>query len=123
MKFLHAPALFFLPGETGQIEAVAEANLFEADAKELGVAQWVYLNKQSAGRGTKTLPGSLGMYLPMPGTVGVVGVLGIRREEDSEMTPQELHLLQTFVSQIALTVERTNLSDQLAQANSKLRSL
>jgi two-component system sensor histidine kinase KdpD len=113
----------FLPENSGQLAAIKQLSFFEVDAKELGVAQWVFLNKQSAGKGTKTLPGSVGMYLPMRGAAGIVGVLGIKITSGQSLTPEELHLLETFVSQIALTVERAILSEQLAQANSKLESL
>jgi two-component system sensor histidine kinase KdpD len=113
----------FLPEGSGQLVAIKQLSFFEVDAKELGVAQWVFLNKQSAGRGTKTLPGSIGMYLPMRGAAGIVGVLGINLTPGQTPTPEEFHLLETFVSQIALTVERAILSEQLAQANSKLESL
>jgi two-component system sensor histidine kinase KdpD len=113
----------FLPESSGQLVAIKQLSFFEVDAKELGVAQWVFLNKQSAGRGTKTLPGSIGMYLPMRGAAGIVGVLGIKLTPGQTPTPEEFHLLETFVSQIALSVERAILSEQLAQANSKLKSL
>jgi two-component system sensor histidine kinase KdpD len=113
----------FLPDGSGQLVVVKQLSFFEVDAKELGVAQWVFLNKQSAGRGTKTLPGSIGMYLPMRGAASIVGVLGIELTAGQTQTPEETHLLETFVSQIALTVERAILSEQLAQANRKLGSL
>ncbi|HEY9756955.1 MAG TPA: sensor histidine kinase KdpD [Oculatellaceae cyanobacterium] len=113
----------FLPTESGQLLPVREPDdtEIEIDSKELGVAQWVYLNKQSAGSGTKTLPGARSMYLPMKGTVNIVGVLGIRLPTDAPpLTPAELHLLETFVNQIAVTLERAILSEQLAQATGNL---
>ena len=112
----------FLPSETGQLELLKDLSNVEVDAKEFGVAQWVFMNKQSAGNGTKTLPGARSMYLPMRGTVGIVGVLGIKMTVPEQMlSPEELHLLETFVSQIAVTVERAILSEQLAQATGKLQ--
>ena len=113
----------FMPEDSGTLAAVKRFSQFEVDAKELGVAQWVFLNKQSAGRGTKTLPGSIGMYMPMRGSAGIVGVMGIDLLPGKIISPEESHLLETFVSQIALTVERAVLSEQLAQANSKLGNL
>jgi len=107
----------FLPDDQGQLELVENLSHFDVDVKESSVAQWSFINKQNAGHGTKTLPGAQGMYLPMRGAVGIVGVLGIRLMDlEQVLKPEELHLLETFASQIALTVERAILSEQLAKA-------
>ena len=112
----------FLLDDNKQLALIESLSHFDVDAKEASVAHWSFTNKQNAGRGTKTLPGARGMYLPMRGAVGIVGVLGIRLTDiEQVLTPEELHLLETFVSQIALTVERAILSEQLAQATGKLQ--
>jgi len=110
-------SVVFLPNESGQLQQVDHIGNFDVDSKELGVAQWVFLNKQSAGRTTKTLPGSRALYVPMIGSVGIVGVIGIAFSDQGEnLSAQELHLLETFVSQISMAVERAILSEQLNRA-------
>ncbi len=112
----------FLPNESRQIAELKDLSTFEVDAKEFGVAQWVFINNQSAGHGTSTLPGAKGMYQPMNGAVGLVGVIGILLDDLTRLLSlEEMHLMETFVSHIALAVERAVLSEQLAQATSKLQ--
>jgi two-component system, OmpR family, sensor histidine kinase KdpD len=112
----------FLPNDARQLVELRDLNTYDVDAKEFGVAQWVFINNQSAGHGTSTLPGAKGMYQPMQGAVGSVGVIGIMLDDLTKLlTLEEMHLMETFVSQIALTVERAVLSEQLAQATSKLQ--
>ena len=53
---------------------------FAVDQKELGVARWVFDNRQSAGLGTDTLPGAKALYLPMIASSGAVGVVGVLPE-------------------------------------------
>lgn len=82
------------------------------DNKEFGVAQWVYLNQQPAGATTSTLSGSRALYVPLIGTKGPIGVIGIiPKPEDRLNDPAEKHLFETFVNQTALAVERAQLSE------------
>ena len=107
----------FLKDDDKKLIELKELSTYEVDAKELGVAQWVFINDQSAGRGSKTLPGARGLYQPMRATVGKVGVIGIMRKIDqNELTLEESHLMETFIGQIAQAVERAMLSEQLAKA-------
>ena len=48
------------------------------NAKELGLAQWVYDLGQTAGLGTDTLPFSEALYIPLSTSQGTIGVLRIR---------------------------------------------
>ena len=112
----------FLPNEARQLVELKDLNTYEVDAKEFGVAQWAFINNQSAGHGTSTLPGAKAMYQPMQGAVASVGVIGIMLDDAEKLLSlEEMHLLETFVSQIAITVERAILSEQLAQATIKLQ--
>jgi two-component system, OmpR family, sensor histidine kinase KdpD len=91
--------------------------IFAPDPGEQGVAQWVYDHSQIAGQGSDTLPGSEAVYLPLIGSLGNVGVLGVRTAQARRsMSPDQLHLLETFANQIALAIERANLADQAQQA-------
>lgn len=110
-------AAVMLPDESGETVVVPGIDkAYELDAKETGVAQWVFLNNQVAGIGTSTLPGAKALYLPLTGAKGIIGVIGILPSNRERMfDPDEMHLLETFVNQMALAVERAWLGEQAAQ--------
>ncbi|MBX0328877.1 sensor histidine kinase KdpD [Oscillochloris sp. ZM17-4] len=86
--------------------------IFAPGQAELGVAGWVYDHAEPAGLGTNTLPGADAIYLPLKGAQGMVGVLGLRpNRRRSALSPEQLHLLETFVSQTALAFERALLAE------------
>jgi two-component system sensor histidine kinase KdpD len=87
------------------------------DATELAVSQWVHEHGQVAGQGTDTLPGASGLYLPLTGSRGTVGVLGLRPQDPRSLrAPEQLHQLETFASQTALAIERARLAEEAEQA-------
>jgi len=99
-------------------ELILEKNLepsYEVNSHEFGVAQWVLTMQQVAGAGTATLPGARATYFPLTGANDPVGVLGIL-PKNIQMDVDERHLLETFVRQIALALERARLSQDLADA-------
>lgn len=70
-----------------------------------------------AGLGTDTLPASEAVYLPLVGSQRAVGVLGIRPDHPRRIrAPEQIHLLETFASQIALAVERALLAAEAERA-------
>ena len=80
------------------------------------MAQWVYEHREVAGLGTTTLPGATALYLPLVGSRGAVGVMGVRPPDSQSFeAPEQLHLLETFASQTALAIERAVLAEE-AQA-------
>jgi two-component system sensor histidine kinase KdpD len=91
--------------------------LFALDTKERAVAQWVYEHRQIAGLGTATLPSAEALYVPLLGTRGAVGVLGVRPAAPRRLlAPEQLHLLETFANQTALGLERATLAGEAQQA-------
>jgi two-component system sensor histidine kinase KdpD len=99
-------------------ELTLEKNLepsYDVNTDEFGVAQWVLTMQQVAGAGTATLPGARAIYFPLTGANDPVGVLGIL-PKNIQMDVDERHLLETFVRQIALALERAKLSQELADA-------
>jgi two-component system, OmpR family, sensor histidine kinase KdpD len=100
--------VIFLPDKTGSLKAdFQDANSYTIDSHEMGVAQWVFSNKQVAGASTSTLPGAKAVYLPLLTTNNVVGVIGLLPQQKERLQiPEEMHFLETFVYQIALAVER-----------------
>lgn len=83
------------------------------DAKEFGVAQWVYHLGESAGLGTDTLSFSNALYLPVIASQGCRGVIMVRPKETIRPFSQEQrHLLESCANQIALALEVDSLHDQ-----------
>jgi two-component system sensor histidine kinase KdpD len=94
-------------------EGVESRVVFVPDEHDLGVAQWVYEHRQMAGVGTSTLPAAQGLYVPLRGTQGAVGVLGLKPTQPHRMlAPDQMHLLETFANQTALALERARLADE-----------
>ena len=90
---------------------------------ELAVAQWAFEHKKAAGRGTDTLPGSRGIYLPFVGSEKTVGVIGIFTKNDTEfLEPDHFHMVEMFVAQTALAVEGAQLAAAALEAESKVES-
>lgn len=86
---------------------------FVVDHNEIGVAQWVLINKQSAGAGTSTLSGARAMYIPLLGTHSAVGVIGLfMGSYDKLSLPDELNFFETVCNLTALAVERAQLGEQ-----------
>ncbi len=93
------------------------------DHHEQGVAQWVYDHNQPAGLGTATLPGSQGLYLPLVTSQGTAGVLGIySAPPNRSLSPDQMHLLETFANQTALAIERGLLAEETEQTRLKMEA-
>ena len=82
------------------------------DAKELGVAQWVYELGQIAGLGTDTLPFSNALYIPLSASKSTVGVLRVQPKMKSLFRPEQMRLLEACANQIALALEVDNLEEK-----------
>ena len=105
------------------IAKFGEAMQLALDSKEIAVAQWVFEHKKSAGKGTDTLPGSSGMYLPFTGAEKTVGVLGVFSTEEKQFVdPELLHILEMFVNQTALAVEGAQLAAAALDAESRIEN-
>jgi two-component system sensor histidine kinase KdpD len=91
---------------------------FQLDDHELTVADWVYRHGAPAGRGTDTLPAAKLRYLPLKTARGVLGVLGVRgpQSAESQLTLEQQRLVESFASQAALALERTQLAEQARRA-------
>lgn len=110
-----------LPDEKGRLTLVEGLeSSFQLDENEMGVAQWVFINRQTAGIGTATLPGAKALYLPLTGSKGTIGSIGIL-PSNTEMLlePEERQLLETYVNQMALSLERAILSEEITRAHNQ----
>jgi two-component system sensor histidine kinase KdpD len=100
----------------------------EGEARERGVAHWSFDHGSSAGRGTSTLPSALGRYVPLIGSRGKVGVLGVRANEGAAgegFDAAQLATLDALASQAASALERVALaeSEQASRINAERERL
>lgn len=86
------------------------------DDKEFAVAAWVYNNSKPAGRFTNTLSLASAQYFPLIASNEVVGVIGIRTRGHERLSVDEQVLLDTFINQVALVIERELIDEQTEQA-------
>jgi two-component system sensor histidine kinase KdpD len=90
------------------------------DEKDYAVASWTYHNRKPAGLFTDTLPVASAQYFPLLTPDRTVGVIGIRTRNNSRLSFEQEVLLQTFVSLVALVIEREML-DEAAEQSAMLR--
>jgi two-component system sensor histidine kinase KdpD len=84
--------------------------------KEEGVAGWAFRRQQPAGHGTDTLPSAEGIHLPLFVTDRVAGVLSLRSRAGGELDSAQRDLLDSFVRQIALVLDRQRLRATVQEA-------
>src|SRR6185369_7148841 len=113
---LNARLVIFL-SEGERLEIMASSEGMNLDLKEQAVADWAFRNHQPAGRGTDTLISAELIYLPLqtPGTV--LGVMGVRLENEIDYhSTESRRLLDAFATQAAMAIERVQFSRQAEQA-------
>ena len=94
------------------------AGTWDLEEKELIVAAWAYQHRQSAGRGTDNLPASAGLHLPLLAGERATGVLSLRFKDATPLGPAQRDLLDAFIRQLAIVLDRERLRD--AETRAKL---
>ncbi len=94
------------------------AGLWVLDEKEEGVAAWAFQHDQAAGRYTETLPQAAALHLPLSAGGKPSGVLALRFHASRPLSLPQRNLLDSFVRQIALVIDRQRLRD--AETTAKL---
>lgn len=90
---------------------------FALDAREMGVAKWVFDHGQRAGHGTDTLPGAQALYLPLAAATRTMGVLGILPATVTvPFDHEQIQSLENFVSLTAMAIERAFLAEEAQRA-------
>ena len=96
----------FLPFDE-KLTVKAKTTEFEVNPQVLGVASWVLINKQSAGRSTSTLPQAKAFYLPMMSGEKIIGVVGFDfKGSEDIMTTEKRAVLKTIARLGAMAIER-----------------
>ena len=116
-KAFHVDVALSLP-EENQPESLTPyfASTWALLEKEQSVAVWAFRRRQPAGLGTDTLPASEGLHLPLVAGDHAVGVLSLRLQESPALATEQRELLDSFVRQIALVLDRQRLRDAEQQA-------
>ncbi|QUL99104.1 MAG: sensor histidine kinase KdpD [Candidatus Fermentithermobacillus carboniphilus] len=117
---LELPVAVLLPDKEGKLQISASSEDYDGnfwDENERAVANWVFKNGHKAGRGTDTLSGSGGLYLPLQVGEEVQGVLGISLKDSSRgLQPDQLRLAEAFVGLAALAITRLKLQKEAQEA-------
>ena len=113
---LHARVAVLLP-EGDLLRVAAASKGVHPNSKELAVADWAFRNRKEAGHGTETLGSAEFLHLPLQSSGSVLGVLGIKLENEANyQSRQTRRLLDAFASLTAMALERVQLSHKAEQA-------
>ncbi len=119
---LRSPVAVFLPGSDGLLQARA-GSIPDLNEREKNAARWVFAHGQVAGADTETFADVRGLYLPLVGSEGTVGVLGVFFAQSGQsLSPEQVDLLETFSSQTALAIERAHLADEAERARVQIET-
>jgi two-component system sensor histidine kinase KdpD len=123
-EVFEAQAVVLLPDESGRIVYPGSEGVTQScHGSDLSVAQWVYDHGQMAGQGTDTLPGGELVYLPLKASSGMIGVLTLLPLNPARIAlPEQQRLLETFVNQIALALDRVKLAAEAHNSQIKMET-
>jgi len=120
-------SVVLLPDFQGRIRHPGSQSVqYSFHGADLGVAQWVFDHGKVAGKGTDTLPGTEGVYFPMKGAAGPIGVLALLPVNLRRVfLPEQQRLIDTFINQIVQAIERVRLAReaQVAKVKAETESL
>jgi two-component system, OmpR family, sensor histidine kinase KdpD len=111
-KYFGAQVVVLLSQPDGDIFTEAHpASTFATDQREFAVAAWVYWNERKAGHFTDTLPSARATYYPLSGPRYPLGVVGIHFPTEDQLSLDQESLLEIFMRQISVALEREQLHD------------
>ncbi|MDR3499645.1 MAG: sensor histidine kinase KdpD [Parvibaculum sp.] len=116
-SMLKLRVVFMFPeGQHMSVAAAYPPDDVAGDA-ELAAARWAWDHERPAGRGSDTLPGAERLFLPIRTASAMLGVVGLDREEPGPLfTTDERRLLDALLDQIAVSIERIRLSEDIDNA-------
>lgn len=108
-RFGASSAILFADQEDKLLNSVhKESSLAWMDEKDFAVAQWVFSNRKTAGKGTSTLSLSELSFFPLIGVHGALGVAGLKFSPNQFVVQKDKSLLMTILQQFSLSIEREN---------------
>jgi two-component system sensor histidine kinase KdpD len=119
-RVFDADVAILLPISGNLAQQPHPSSTLRMDEKDYSVALWSYDNGKPAGRFTDTLPLAGAQYLPLNTPSRIVGVVGIRTRQNQRLSFDQEVLLETFINQVALVIER-ELLDEAAEQSAMLR--
>ena len=96
---------------------------YPVPGNDLGIAQWAYDHRQKAGRNTDTLASADAIYLPLNALKRCIGVIGLRPKDPAQLdVPEQMQLIESFVNQAAVAMERVQLAETAQAADVEIES-
>ncbi len=116
--------VILLPDTNSRVGVRAgDESLLGPGGHDHGVAQWVFDRGEPAGLGTQTLPAAQALFIPLKGSRGAAGVLGVRPASvRALLRPDQFRLLETCASQTALALERAELAAQAERSRIQIEA-
>lgn len=78
---------------------------------EIPIARWTYFNASEAGAGTAISPNAMYRYLPVYGSKGILGVVGIHAGRQTKAEDMDQDLLTALLSECGTAIEREQLRE------------
>lgn len=127
-RLLDVRTVLLLPSSDGPVLSAAYPPEDRLEQIEQAAAQWAMDNEQPAGRGSATLTASDWLFHPLRTTRGVLGVLGVAREDAGDpLRSDQVPLLMSLLDQASIAFDRMaleeeNLAAQAVGERDRLRS-
>jgi two-component system sensor histidine kinase KdpD len=116
-SMLKLRVVFLFPADGAMMLSAAYPPDDVADETDLAAARWAFDHQRAAGRGSDTLPGARRLFLPLRTTSGALAVVGLDREASGPLfTMEERRLLDALLDQIAVSIERIRLAEDVDNA-------
>lgn len=116
-RLLDVRAVLLLPSADGPTLRAAVPPEDRLEQIERAAAQWAMDNEQPAGRGSATLTASDWLFHPLRTTRGVLGVLGLTRDDAREpVRSDQVPLLMSLLDQASIALDRMELEEASLRA-------
>lgn len=116
-RLFHVRTVLLLPSRDGPQLHAAVPPEDRLEQIERAAAQWAMDNDQPAGRGSATLTASDWLFHPLRTKRGVLGVLGLARDDAGEpLRSDQVPLLMSLLDQAAIAFDRMNLEEEMLDA-------
>lgn len=111
-RLLDVRTVLLLPSSDGPMLRAAVPPEDRLEQIERAAAQWAIDNEQPAGRGSSTLTASDWLFHPLRTTRGVLGVLGLTRDDAREpVRSDQVPLLMSLLDQASIALDRMELEE------------
>ena len=116
-RLLDVRTVLLLPSAHGPVLSAANPPEDRLEEIESAAAQWAMDNAQPAGRGSSTLTASDWLFHPLRTSRGVLGVLGLARDDAGEpLRSDQMPLLMSLLDQASIALDRMALEEDALKA-------